>query len=86
MHTEQYGWAGSGQQMEGIFCSPLLSTGEAIFGIQSSFGTTSTKGMWRNWNWSIGWLPSWLPTENELQGEWWKLDLFSLAQRSLSVV
>jgi len=72
--------------MEGIFCSPLLSTGEAILAIQSSFGTATTKGMWRNWNQFTGGLPSWLPREHDLQGEWRKLDLFSLAQSSLSVV
>lgn len=54
MQTEQYRLAGSGQRIEGMFCSPLLSTGEAIFGIQSSFGTTRTKGMGRNWNWPTG--------------------------------
>lgn len=65
----------TGQHRGGLFCSPLLKSGEAIFRIQPSFGTTSTKGMWRNWNWSTGRMPNWLPREHDLEGGWRKQGL-----------
>lgn len=72
------------QHIEGLFCSPLLSSDEALFRIQSSFGTTSTKGMWRNWNWTTGGVLNWLPREHDLQGGWGKQGL-SVWHRGISV-
>lgn len=62
----------TGQHMEGLFGSPLLKSGEATFRIQPSFGT---KRLWKNWNWSTGGVPKWLPREHDLQGGWRKQGL-----------
>lgn len=62
------------QPMEGLLCS-VLKSAEAIFRIQPRFGATSTKGIWRNWNWSSGGVPNWLPRERDLQGGWRKQGL-----------
>lgn len=81
-HTEHYSQTSTWRAIL-LFSAQLWW---AIFTIQSSFGTTSTKGMWRNWKWSTGEVPNWLPREHDLQGGWRKQGLCSLAQRSLSMV
>lgn len=81
-HTEHYSQTSTWRAIL-LFSAQLWW---AIFTIQSSFGTTSTKGMWRNWKWSTGGVPNWLPREHDLQGGWRKQGLCSLAQRSLSMV
>lgn len=64
----------TGQHMGGLFCS-LLKSGEAMFRIQPSFGITSIKGIWRNWNWSTGGMQTGYQENMTLQGGWRKQGL-----------